>query len=266
MRATGLLACWLMVSCCYAEPIDITIFDGTVSTDSTWHDGSMDPRGIFEDEEVEPETFGRQDWDMEAFFLDGKKLGMIGGFTLSTGYDGYETGDIFVATKGTPKYGESNRGTGDNANVPNSFGYDYAIDLDFDSNTYRAYRIDSDSIVSLVARPEMDFSNPVSYVSGGQLVAEGPFLYEEELADAEVEFGLTGADSHYPHYRVSGIDLSFLTPPGPDAALPEFYLHFTQGCGNDVLMGYVPEPAQASLLLVALCCLMMAARSHRKKR
>lgn len=251
-----------MVSCCYAEPVDITIFDGVVSTDDPWHDGSSDPR-VLEDQEVEPDTFGRQDWDMEAFFLDGNQLGMVGGFPFATGREGYESGDIFIATKGTPQYGESNRGTGANANVVNSFGYNYAVDLDFDSETYRVYRIDSDSIVSLVERPEADMSNPVSYVSGGQLVAEGSFLYETGLEDGEVTFGLTGADFHYPHNRISGIDLSFLTPSGAD--VPEFYVHFTQSCGNDNLMGHTPEPAQISLLLAFFCSLLVGMRRSRKE-
>jgi len=45
----------------------------------------------------------------------------------------------------------------------------------------------------------------------------------------------------------------------------EFYTHFTMECGNDNLMGRVPEPSQIALLLTAFFGMMLFKRRNRKE-
>jgi len=172
------------------EATDITIFDDSIAYGARPHDpwwaGDDAREGIHEDQEVEPDSHGTQKYDLESVFLEGRQLGMVGGFNFATGYEGYDSGDIFIARQ-KPIYGDAAAGTG-SGTMPNIFGYNYAIRLNFDSNQYTVYEIGSDSILSLATRPEMDIANPVRYVSGGQAIDEGAFLYESNLTDAETGF------------------------------------------------------------------------------
>src|SRR4030042_2127106 len=60
-----------------------------------------------ENNEGEPNCVALQKWDLEAFYLKGSKLYMIGGFNFLSGSEGYKSGDIFISTLGAPIFGSA---------------------------------------------------------------------------------------------------------------------------------------------------------------
>jgi len=235
---------------------NITIYDGMRSGGTGWHNrGGEGTAGGGEDQEVEPNCVTGQVWDLEGFYLQGAKLTMIGGFNFKAGYGGYESGDIFIKTDNgvAPKYGTTAGGTGyNNTVVSNSFGYDYVVKLIFGAGSaadaYEAYLIDANAQVRTVTYQQNGGSNPWRYVSGGTQIPSGSGTPEVSgnLSNAIINANLNGpplADDGKGHYVVT-VDLGFL-PQG------NYYFHFTQGCGNDDLMGrgaVVPVPASVLLL------------------
>ena len=222
-----------------AMAANITISDGW-STGTGWY-------GAQEDNEVEIGDLGTQAWDLEAFFLTGTTLTVVGGYDFMNGqadpnsqYPGhlpaYYSGDLFLATSSAPTFGTSALPeTGGNAAVQNQNGYNYVLDLDWDTLTYDVYAIDEESLVTTVWFQQNFEGNPWQYESGGTPVASGEISYLTGLADdyfGEVLYG----GSH----NAFSVDLSFLDPG------TEFWAHYTYQCGNDNLMGsgttVVPEP------------------------
>lgn len=233
-----------------AVAANITISDGRGSG-SGWY-------GAQEDQEVEPGCVTNQSWDLEAFLLDGNKLKMVGGYNFKNGNSGFTSGDIFLATHGVPQYGtEINYALPyHNNETNNTFGYDYALHLDFANNTYKIYSLTSDSIVQTAWYESNKGSNPWKYVRGGTYVGQGAMQYETGKSDAETGF-LGGS------HNIVTVGLDFLNP-GTD-----FYSHFTMGCGNDDLMGHgtapVPEPGTMILLGSGLIGISGFARKRIRK-
>jgi hypothetical protein len=207
--------------------------------------------GAQEDQEVESGTIANQTWDLEAFFLNGSILTMVGGYDFASGIglddndnpEQWDAGDIFIDIDQDAVYGTAaDDGSGyGNHKITNSFGYDYVVDLDFSTNadgtpnyTYTIYSIDENADL-LTGYYKMQ-STPWAYVSGGTEVDSGDIVYHTGLTDADVGFegGL--------HNAVS-VDLSFL-----GASIGNMVTHFTMECGNDNLMGSTPEPATMLLL------------------
>lgn len=195
-----------------------------------------------EDSETEPGMINSQVWDLEGFFLNGKNLSIVAGWDFKTGAPGYpyESGDIFIDTTGDAWYGKDVQTS---EVLPLNYGYEYALDVDWKSGTYKVYSLGKNTKLDQVLEPYNQIeSNPWRLaLTGGEVqVASGSFAFEQGLTDAAVGF-LGGS-----HYKVSGFDLGFL---GPGTA---FVAHFTMGCGNDNLMGQgttpVPEPATMLLL------------------
>ena len=107
----------------------------------------------------------------------------------------------------------------------NSWGYEYAIDLDFTTLTYDVVLLNGDSTFENVT--DIGTSNPWRWKTDGTTVTSASIDY------------VSGT-----HNSVS-VDLGFL-PIGT-----EFTSHFTYECGNDNLMGkgvVTPEPATMLLL------------------
>ena len=115
--------------------------------------------------------------------------------------------------------------------VTNSYGYEYAIRLDFDNSSYQVYALDDDSRTQVIHYTQNISSNPYKYIDGGDLIStqDNDFTYVTYNTDV---FGLTGGD----HNVISGIDLEFL------GAGQDFWAHFTIECGNDNLMGAGTTP------------------------
>jgi len=220
---------------------NITISD-KVNDGSGWHSDR-------EDQEVEPGCVSTQAWDLEGFFLNGTMLTMVGGFDFENGVSGVRSGDIFFDTNGDAVYGPSNDGSGyKNGIVQNTFGYEYALSLDFgvSTNTYTVHKLDNSSTTT-VYYEQNEESNPWRWASGGITVGTNfVFTYYTGQNDGDVG-GLLGDETSTGTHNAVVLDLAnFLT----QAEINNFMVHFTMECGNDNLMGKNPVPEPASILLV----------------
>ena len=241
----ALLLCSLPV---LGSASQITIFDNQKNnTANTWHNQEN------EDNEVEPGANIGQEWDLEGMFFDGTNLSIVGGwdFVNGSGFnDGIGSGDIFISTQTNVIYGT----TTPTNNFLNYYGYNYVFNVDWAGGNYTLLKIDAETRVTLGSG--IHTSNPVSYSenntiyeNNGEVVEHGAFIYESDLTDDQTGF-LGGT-----HYKVSGFDLSPVL--GPDGS---FTAHFTQECGNDSIMGQVPEPATMILLGMGLLGISAIAR------
>jgi hypothetical protein len=198
----------------------------------------------YEDQEVEPNCVWNQGWDLEGFFLNGTKLAMVGGYDFKDGYGGFLPGDVFIDVNFDAKFGPANTGTGGSEgmspdSVNKTFGYEYALRLDFASNSYEVFELDTDTTTLKVFYNQNDESNPWRYETGGNSVGSGSLNFYEGLGNSEVA-SLTGGY----HYAVELLGFTSLIGSN-------FISHYTYGCGNDNLMGEshsVPEPATMLLL------------------
>lgn len=214
---------------------DITIFDNVRG--NTW---GSDARGIEEDQEIEPGAVQGQQWDLEAFHLNGTTLSMVGGFDFINGEDTFASGDIFIDVNGDAVWGTPASSGGTVIENNSAFHYDYVVafggrtltsGLDSDDQTldgtYKVYSLTGASEVT-VRYDVTKASNPWIYNDGGTLVQEGNVT----------QTAYTGGEyAGATHYELGGIDLSFL---GSD--LQGALFKFTMECGNDNLVGRTPVP------------------------
>lgn len=230
------LTLFLAAGSAFAFGDNITISDGNTATsyeawayrayygiDTAWYTDR-------EDSETETGMQTGQVWDMEGFFLDAgtDNLTMIGGYDFVNGYGGTTSGDIFIDVDGDAEYGKVYNDVTGNEVVTDVFGYDYALDMDFQNFTYNVYALTEESSTIMAYVDRNQGSNPWLYNDGGILIAEDvAFTYQTGLTDAE-----TGFAGGY-HNAVTDIDLGFIASDVPT----EFIVHFTMACGNDNLMG-----------------------------
>ena len=235
----------------YAGPLGTNI---TVSDNNTGYVGI----GIgSEDNETEPGTIHSQDWDLEAFFLNGNTLSMVGGYNFKDGVNYgnklYTTGDIFIDVTGDAKYGTPSTWTG-----LNQYGWDYAIQMNFSNKTYEVWEINSATPVLTVS--DVPSSNPwkLDGTPSGQPIT-GTFDFSSTTTNPYE--GLTAWDSG-THYTVSGFDLGFL------GIGKNFTVDYTISCGNDNMIGQgttVPEPGTLVLLGLGICGLAGFKKFSHKK-
>jgi hypothetical protein len=243
----GVIFLFLLASTGYAYDFggNITIWDG-VGSGSGWYGGPH------EDQEVEPGNLATQAWDLEGFYLKGATLTMVGGFDFVNGVadpyyashpsgrlERYLSGDIFIDINGDAKYGAgTGTGVGGNAAVSNSFGYDFVLDLDFSTLSYKVYELTNDSKVELAWFSQNADGN--SFLDDGKITT-GSFF---------------DGGQHY----FASVDLSFLKPG------TVFTSHFTMQCGNDNLMGSgtAPVPEPATMLLFGCGLIGLAGFGRRK--
>jgi hypothetical protein len=224
-----------------------------------------------EDNEVEPNDVLAQKWDLEGFYLKGNSLTMIGGFDFLHGaFDGSHTwlsGDIFISTTGTARYGDNPHASESyNSNEPNIFGYNYVLDMDYTNQSYQVYRIDQSAIVSDVYYHENVGSNPYRYVSGGTSIG-GAHLFQYSTNPDLTDLGLLGMNGDNFHNSLT-VDLGFL----PDNAY--FLAHFAEQCGNDSMVGLgqapggsqTPEPTTIVMVGGGLIGIIMSRRLKRSRQ
>jgi hypothetical protein len=283
--AVSAFAMLLAASGAWATMENITIDD--TMDNATW-DGYVTGG---EDQEVEIGMQTGQAWDLEAFFMDGNSLSMVGGWDFknglhdSNGWDAYsggwwDSGDVFIATGGTdPLYGATAPSIGEGVTETNeSFGYEFALVMNWANATEidDYWSVDYD-VISLTEGATLavtqtvydghnewnEGSNPYRWLSGGTEIedAAGTATYRA-LGDDDYE-GLTGG----PHYSVT-FDLSDASWLGTRTGL---WTHFTQECGNDNVIGnkddYTPVPEPFSMVMLG--CLgagMLGARKARQWR
>jgi hypothetical protein len=232
---------------------DITIYDN-YSSGTGWY-------GPQEDQETEPGTVQGSAWDLEGMYLsNGDDLTLVGQYDFQNGVNynnqNIASGDIFIDVNGDAVYGGPANGTGVGNNVmtSNLMGYEYVLDLDFNTMTYDVYALGAGSKLYKVS--DIDEGNPWRYAQGGTAVQgyqDVAFSYYTGLTSAQVG-GLVGAS-----HNAVVVDLSFL----PDATV--FTAHYTYGCGNDNLMGRarVPDAASTVIMLgLALTAIGMIRRSR----
>lgn len=236
-----------------------------------------------EDQEVEHGMVNNQSWDLEAFIWDAtsQKLTIVGGYNFKNGNDGWKSGDLFLADS-TPKFGEGAHAVSPATTPPTSdgttleiYGYDLALDLNWDSvvgNTvsYNVMGLTPNSTLELAVYNEQGYnpgSNPYRYLSNGDNLASGSATLGT-VADGT--YGLTGGGQHYTLTfdlsNAAWLDAYLKYDPTAD-----LWTHFTMGCGNDNLMGQIPDGAVPEpVTMVMLGCLgagMLGSRklSQRKK-
>lgn len=227
---------------------NITIYDGDSSAPTGW-------AGMQEDNETEPGTVQDQSWDLENFFSYGtNQIGMVGGYNFfNTNGGDYRPGDIFIDINGGIIAGNAS-GPDGNANVANTFGYEYALDINWNALTYDIVQLNPGTVTTTTYYGINYGSNPWQYFSGGSVIGSGSFLGESGLTDGDT--GMLGGS----HYAAYGFDLSFL-------GVSNYTVHFTAACGNDNLMGSaatVPVPAAVWLLGSAIGALGFARRRRLK--
>lgn len=233
---------------------DITIYDESVSgTAPSWYNQGDNPG---EDQETEPKTATGQEWDLEGTFLveSTADLSLVGGYDFVNGIPKkrVSAGDLFIDVTGDAQYGTLSHAPASYDPyeiVSDTFGYDFAVDFDFATLTYKVYDIrGAGRDLQLICDSEQlnDAANPWRYLSGGQEIASGTIGYQTGLSDADVGF-LGGS------HNVATVNLAWIVPYfDPEIGLTT---HFTIECGNDNLMGHfdmVPEPATLSLLGLGL--------------
>jgi len=243
---------------------NITIYDNSSSSSNGWE-------GQQEDNEVEPGNRYCQYYDLEGFFLDGYTLTVIGGFDFANGVDTNDSvgkitsGDIFLDIDGDAIYGGNqvdpySRNDGIKK-LDNTYGYDYAIKLNFDNNKFRVFDISNTDTTKSVYYSQNDWSSPWKYpahYNGNTSPIYTNTLTYYRPSDL-TNTGFQGDSYSSNHYGFS-VDLSFLPPS------TTFISHFTIKCGNDNLMGKgtLPAPEPATMLLFGSGLLGFAVFTRRK--
>jgi len=233
---------------------NITVYDGETGTDVIGASGQGS-----EDHEAETGMVQSQGWDLEGMFLKGNVLTMIGGFdffSTNPNSTNYTSGDIFINTKNGFGGGNVTTPQG-NSFVTNSFGYEYALDINWILKTFSIVDLTSSSTRTETVYYSQNTnsipgSNPWRYKDNGTVKGNpGTVINGGKISDADSGFSDWNSNSNDTNHYVASFDLtdffSVANLYGKD-----FDVHFTMGCGNDNLMAHdtapVPEPGTMMLL------------------
>lgn len=253
---------------------NITINDTQNPNSAGWGAAGKGQGG--EDQETEPGTIANQTWDLEAFTLNGNSLKVYSGFDLLNGNNPFALGDIFIGRANTAKWKSSDyTGTDAQLNGVNNnsqFKYDYVIHFNnrsgtsIGAGTYDVYALQGLATELLDESTFKGLSNPfklsdkaipsLTKVGSGTLAVVKNTTANLTLEDGTV---VTGGD----HYIASlELDASGVKLSQKDDNL----FHLTMGCGNDNLIGRVPDGgATLALLGFAVSGLSLFSRRGSRK-
>lgn len=222
-----------------AKAIDITLQNDGLTSGSGWY-------GPHENNETEPGTQQGQRWDLENIFLNGSSLTIRGGFDFANGVDvGSRTihrGDILIDINGDALYPWTS-GSGQN-NLNSTFKYDYAVHFNLTDTSglkYQIVRLNSGSTYDIVT--DIPGSNPwrmsdLSLYDGGSgLGTAGLTSYtdgEGQHWDLTVDLGIDG-------YAALLNDMA--------SSQSGTFIHYSIECGNDTIVGKVPDGGTTMILL-----------------
>ena len=298
----------ILVAASGAWATNVTIPD-TISNTSTNHNPDPSGVGL-EDNEVERDDATNtnmvtgQAWDLEAFLWDVTKDGsgaitsrtltMIGGWDFKdggpSGYTQWKSGDVFLAMT-EPKYGatilamnplpkrysdaactiESLTGK----YVKEQFGYTKVLNMNWlgaslnsDGSSwsvpYRAEDLVVNTTVELAVYPGTTYNSG----SNPYRVNADPTSYDRTATFTEYTGANGGGQfAGTTHYSVA---FNFFDGDWIGPAADDLWMHFTMGCGNDDLMGHIPDTSVPEpISMVMLGCLgagMLGARKARQLR
>lgn len=245
LLALGILACCVGALPAAAAYMNITIGDTLPNNGTGTGIGG-------EDNEVETGNVLGQEWDLEAFLFDAtsKRLQVQGGYNMVNGQWGtgwnqtFYSGDVFIDVNGDAKWGSTINFDASNNNngyvsVANSlYAWDYAIVFErvgsatgggVLTGNYSVYQLSGASDVEVFFDANNQ-ANPFRYLSGGTMVEGVGGTVAQSLDNPA---GASGIGNNNTHYLLGDIDLGFLAGAGSG----DYTFHYTQGCGNDLLMG-----------------------------
>ncbi len=284
----------IVASASVTHATNITISDnnsgsitfGTLKTETSsgWFKGTQGgfvgtgPQSEYQ--EVEPGMQTGTEWDLAAFVEPAyAQLGVLSGYNLATGgTTGTTLGDIFVSINHTPTFLADPNTTYPHYTQNSTFGFDFAIHLDFGTNTYSVIQLTPTTAIEngeyFSANPLLAYnaaSQPwrvVPLPTGGYsgVIATGAMTYTNALpvATAQALSGLP-VTSAYKYY--AQVDTSWLgSAPGVHPNDSVLY-KLTMTCGNDNLLGltYVPDNA-ATLSLLGLGLLALGSLAKWRTR
>jgi hypothetical protein len=246
---------------------DVTIFDGLNGVTF----GSPDPRGIGELNEVETDSIAGPEWDLRAFYFDGSKLTYQGGFNPVAGVNAFDPvtssfinfgiGSIFIDLDASLPPVGTNGGSNGAGQTEINPGFEYAVTLTGSGSDllYSIYALTPGTILNSVYYGVNQEAGPFSFTPGPNdvAIASGTSVGAGILrTDAYVD-GLGGEGFGTDNY-IAQFDLSSIT--GSFGAYTSFFL--TQYCGNDAMVGLIPEPGSSS----ALAGLLVAGAFLRRRK
>lgn len=293
-----LISCCAAVGCSLAQAASvITIPDNASDFNSFTSNGSTSQAGSnttgsslgsandAEDQETERvgnlKAIAGQAWDLEAFYLDGKKLSLIGGYDFLNGQKDGRPGDLFIKVGyGQPNFTPlTNPTNGLLANL--DYGYTYAIDLSLSNyasgSTYNAvssfgatavrYDLNDSSMLQTVVNDGFG-SNPWKYDGTSQNSTS--IWYSSGLNTAGVNM-LLGSSMNLggTYHNVLTVDLSFISNVPDNMPI---WFSYTMECGNDsmkgkVLGGFTTVPdSSSSILLIGLGFAVLGVFHNRRSK
>lgn len=246
-----LAAAGLLLAASPAMAVNITISDNLAGSG---FDGG--PFGVgLEDNETEPGAAPGQEWDMEAFVVDGSTLYIVGGYDMIDGELNYLPGDLFIKVGGASSPSGAPYIDGSLV-TSNTAGYTWAVDLSpiaLGAGSADVYKLNAGSQFDTVTFDHLQ-SNPWRYRSGGSFYSMASYNYTVGAsAPLLTSLGLGSLAGAY--HNVLEIDLSSFLDADPGTNV---WFSYTMQCGNDSLKGKygggfdrVPD-AGASVLLIGL--------------
>ncbi|MBI1842561.1 MAG: VPDSG-CTERM sorting domain-containing protein [Verrucomicrobia bacterium] len=242
--------------------MNITINDLQAPNSAGYHAPGRGVGG--EDQETEPGTASGQAWDLEAFSLNGSKLKIYSGYNLLAGEKPYGLGDLFIDVDGNANWmpGADNHisGTTDNS----KFHYDYVVHWNARSGTsigtgtYDIYKIADNASVKFKETVFKSGSNPWTLIvpekyTEASMVKLGSGIMPvvvDTHAVVTLDDGSTviGGSATTPHF-IGALDMSFL--PVGSLGNNKTLFHITMECGNDALVGRVPDSGSTLALMGA---------------